>query len=285
MENRATTLDEYRRTINRLTEYINNNLGENIDIGMLAEESGFSTWHFHRITRAFLGEPLWSYIVRMRLETAARLLRYSGMTVAEIAYSVGYDVPSSLSKAFRQLYGISPNGYRKCKNYSIMKPSQINTDLKIEQEIRNVADANIIYIRLTGEYSSLDFPGTWTKMWPYLGENGLGNSCPDYICVYYDDPKVTEPGKLRTDVCFTTPRALPEKGGIGSRVLKGGKFAVFTYTGPYANLGSVYDTVYGKMLPEAGLRIRNEAGYEKYVNDPEKTTPDKFVTEIYVPVE
>ena len=285
MENRPKTTEDYRRTINRLTEYIADNLGEQIDVGMLAGESGFSMWHFHRITRAFLGEPLWAYIVRVRLETAARLLRYSDMTVAEVAYRVGYDVPSSLSKAFRQLYGISPNQYRKCKNFSIMKPLQMNPDLEIGMDIRNVEDADIVYIRLTGEYSTLDFPGTWQKMWPYLGQHGLGDWCPDYICIYFDDPKVTEPGKLRTDVCFTTPHTLPARGEIGSRLLKGGKFAVFRYTGPYSDLGSVYDTVYAHLLPEAGLTITDEPGYEKYVNNPEETTPDKYITEIYVPVE
>ena len=285
MENRPATKEEYLRTINRLTEYINNHLGDEIDVGVLAAESGFSAWHFHRITRAFLGEPVWAYIIRMRLETAARLLRYSDMTVSDVAYRVGYDVPSSLSKAFRQAYGISPNQYRKCKNFSIMKPMQVNPGLTIETEVREVSDTDIIYIRLTGRYDTLDFPGTWQRMRPYLAENDLGDWCPDWICIYYDDPKVTEPSKLRTDVCYTTPRALPGKGERGSRVLRGGRFAVFRYVGPYSNLGSVYDTVYGKLLPESGLRIKDEPAYEKYVNDPVGTTPDKYATEIYIPVE
>lgn len=285
MAERPATTEEYRRTVNRLREYIDTHLGEQIDVGMLAAESGFSPWHFHRITRAFLGEPLWSYIVRVRLESAARLLRHTDMTVSEIAYRIGYDVPSSLSKAFRQSYGISPNQYRKCKNFSIMKPMQVNPELDISMDVRTVPDSDMIYVRLSGEYSSLDYCGAWNRMRPYLHENGLREWCPDYICIYFDDPKVTEPGKLRTDVCFTTPHTLPARGEIGSRLLKGGKFAVFRYTGPYSDLGSVYDTVYAHLLPEAGLTITDEPGYEKYVNNPEETTPDKYITEIYVPVE
>lgn len=285
MAERPTTKDEYRRRINRLTEYINDHLGEQIDVGMLASESGFSMWHFHRITRAFLGEPLWAYIVRMRLENAARLLRHSELTVSEIAYRVGYDVPSSLSKAFRQTYGISPSQYRKSKNFSIMRPMQVNPDLDISMEVRHVEDCDIIYIRLTGAYGTLDYPGTWRRLWPYLLENGITDWCPDFICVFYDDPKVTEPSRLRTDVCFTTPRPLPEKGEIGSRTLRGDKYAVFSYTGPYANLGSVYDTIYSKLIPEAGLTIKDDPGYEKYVNNPEETTPEKYLTQIYIPIE
>lgn len=62
--------------------------------------------------RAFLREPIGTYIIRTRVETAARLLRYSDMSIGDIAYRIGYNVPSSLSKVFRQFYGISPNDYR-----------------------------------------------------------------------------------------------------------------------------------------------------------------------------
>lgn len=54
MEQKLTTKEEYLKRINVIVEYINNHLDENIDLGMLAEMSGFSPWHFHRIVRAFL---------------------------------------------------------------------------------------------------------------------------------------------------------------------------------------------------------------------------------------
>ena len=121
MQQRTSTTEEYQRQINIIKDYINNNLDKPINLSELAEISHFSPWHFHRITRAFLGEPIGSYIVRIRLETAAKLLRYTDMSVSEIAYKVGYDVPTSLSKAFRQQYGISPIDYRTNKEYTIMK--------------------------------------------------------------------------------------------------------------------------------------------------------------------
>ena len=115
MEQKLSTKEEYVKRINVIVEYINNHLGENIDLGILSEMSGFSPWHFHRIVRAFLGEPIGAFITRMRVETAARLLRYSELPVQDIAFRVGYDVRSSLSKSVRLFYGISPNQYRKNK--------------------------------------------------------------------------------------------------------------------------------------------------------------------------
>ena len=157
MEQKLSTKEEYVKRINVIVEYINNHLGENIDLGILSEMSGFSPWHFHRIVRAFLGEPIGAFITRMRVETAARLLRYSELPVQDIAFRVGYDVPSSLSKSFRLFYGISPNQYRKNKNYTIMKPIELRPDLPLEIEEKVLAPQQVIYVRLAGAYVNLDY--------------------------------------------------------------------------------------------------------------------------------
>lgn len=40
--------------------------------------------------KAFLGEPIGTFIVRTRTEAAARLLRYSSTSISDIAYRIGY---------------------------------------------------------------------------------------------------------------------------------------------------------------------------------------------------
>lgn len=109
MEQKLTTKEEYLKRINVIVEYINNHLDENIDLGMLAEMSGFSPWHFHRIVRAFLGEPVGAFITRVRVETALAcyaipicpcriLLIGSGMTCLLLCRKV-----SSNSMVFRRM--------------------------------------------------------------------------------------------------------------------------------------------------------------------------------------
>ena len=159
MQQKLSTAEEYSRRINVVIEYINNHLEEEISLDKLAGLSNFSSYHFHRITHAILGEPIGAFITRMRVETAARLLRYSDMPIREIAYKVGYDVPSSLSKAFKSFYGISPNDYRNNKTYSIMKPIQVNLDLKLEQRVETLKPMQVIYIHCQGEYKKVDYCG------------------------------------------------------------------------------------------------------------------------------
>lgn len=285
MQQRESTKEEYLQRINILVEYINNHLGENIDLNLLAELSCFSPFHFHRIVKAFLGEPIWTFIVRTRAEAAARLLRYTDMSVEEIAYHVGYNAPSSLSKIFKQLYGISPIEYRNNKDYSIMRTTDVRTDLDISVKVEERPARQLIYIRLTGLYETLDFTGTWGRLYQYLGELNISPCGSEHVAIYPDDPKVTEPSKLRTELCLTVSEPVPPKGEIGVKELPGGKFAVFRYKGTYQHLGSVYDTIYNRMLPEQGFKLRHAFGYEVYLNHPANTAPEELLTEICIPVQ
>jgi AraC family transcriptional regulator len=286
MEIKSSTREEYLKRVNIVVDYINNHLDEELDLQKLAEMSNLSTYHFHRIMKAFLGEPLGAYIIRVRLETAVRLLRYTDLPVEQIAYSVGYEMPSSLSKSFKQFYDITPQEYRNNKNFVIMKPVQLNPDLKLKSpKVIELETKKAIYIRLNGAYSELDFCGTWGRLWAYVKEQKLFSAGIEHISIYHDDPKVTTSEKLRTDVCLVLPKPAEPKGEIGVKEIAGGKYAVFLYQGPYTNLRIVYDTIFAQWLPGSGYELRNAPLFEKYVNDPSRTEEAKLKTEIYIPLQ
>jgi len=286
MQQRTSTIEEYRKQITIIIEYINNHLDEAVDLTKLAEISHFSPYHFHRITRAFMGEPIGAYIIRVRLETAAKLIRYTDLPVSEIAYRVGYDIPASLSKAFKQQYGISPIEYRNNKDFTIMKTEKKDIQLKIKgPKLMDITSKQAIYINFSGQYGSLDFGGTWQRLWHFVKEHKLFSAGMEHIAIYHDDPKVTESDKLRTDICLTIKKEMKPQGDIGVKEIKGGRFARFLYQGVYNNLDAVYDTIYLQLLPENNLKLRDYHCFEKYLNHPDKTKPEKLKTEIYIPIE
>lgn len=139
------------------------------------ELSAFSPYHFHRIVSAMLGEPIGEFIVRTRIETAARLLRYTDVPVAEIAYRVGYDTPSSLSKAFRRFFGISPKMYRITKNRPMMNSNfQPDAEIRLSKpKIREIPVKTVAYIRAQGNYSEVDYGSYFTRLWSYVKEHKL----------------------------------------------------------------------------------------------------------------
>jgi transcriptional regulator GlxA family with amidase domain len=79
----------------------------------LAARAGMSKSSFSSRFTEVVGEPPHAYVARVRMQRAARLLRESRRTLAEIATAVGYDSESSFSRVFKKQFGSSPGAYRR----------------------------------------------------------------------------------------------------------------------------------------------------------------------------
>jgi AraC family transcriptional regulator len=295
---REETADIYRYRIAAAIEYVKQHLDEELELADIAGVAHFSPFHFHRIFRAFEGEPLGSYITRLRVEQAARLLRESDLPVEAIAYNVGFGVPSSLSKAFRQLYNITPSEYRSNKTINIMKTPQTDRSIKLKApKIVELEPKTAICVSFTGDYNQLDYSGAFSKLWAMVKKQGLYSAGIEHIGIFHDDPKVTERSKLRTDICLAVAKPAHEEGDISVKTIAGGSYAVFTHIGPYNEVGEIYDAIYSEWVPanctcgdececgdECKCALRDEPVFEKYVNNPERTAPEKLKTEIYIPI-
>lgn len=104
---KSDTEEKYLQQVNRVIDYINSHLNEPLRVETLAREVCLSEYHFHRIMRAYLHEPLATYIARQRVERAVMYLQMKNIRLAQVAEMVGYETPQSLSKAFKQFFGIS----------------------------------------------------------------------------------------------------------------------------------------------------------------------------------
>lgn len=288
MKNKPTTTDDYQRRINRAVEYIRLHLSEEIDLKTLAAISAFSPYHFHRILTAYLGEPVGEFIVRTRLETAARLLRYTELSVSEIAYRVGYDTPSSLSKAFRKSFGISPRTFKTNKTFPAMiekgQPEEPQGRLS-KPKILEVPEKTAAYLRAQGNYSAVDYGTCFLRLWEYVKTHKLFSAGIEHIVVYHNDPDISQDGDLRCDVCLVLPKGPSAEGEIGVKRIGGGRYAVFRYTGPYSGLGWAYHRICGEWLAQSGCTLRDAPCFEKYLNRADRVPPEKLKTEIYLPLE
>src|SRR5215471_3725221 len=104
---------EYSQRIDRVIDYLRDNLDRQIKLEELARVACFSEFHFHRIFGAISGETLNNFTNRLRLEKAARLLRYSDQSVTDIALDCGFSSSATFSRAFRSGYDTSPSQFRK----------------------------------------------------------------------------------------------------------------------------------------------------------------------------
>ena len=278
------TYNDYVQRINKVVAYINNHLDETLDLKTLANEAALSDFHFHRIFKALKGEAIGGYITRLRLEATARLLRYTALTIEEIAFNIGYETPASLSKAFKKQYGISPTEYRTNKDTYIMKKEIINPDLALKApKIVTLEPKNLIYVALTGAYGSLDYGKAYEQLWAVIKAQKLFTKGIEPICISYDDPKITEGSLQRSDVCLAIHKPATPQDEVSCKTLAGGKYAVFFYQGSYKNLSQVYDTAV-RWVIEHQYTLREEPFFEKYLNDARRTPKEKLKTEIYIPI-
>ena len=278
------TYNDYIQRINKVVAYINNHLDETLDLKTLANEAALSDFHFHRIFKALKGEAIGGYITRLRLEATARLLRYTALTIEEIAFNIGYETPASLSKAFKKQYGISPTEYRTNKDTYIMKKEIINPDLALKApKIVTLEPKNLIYVALTGAYGSLDYGKAYEQLWAVIKAQKLFTKGIESICISYDDPKITEGSLQRSDVCLAIHKLATPQDEVSCKTLAGGKYAVFFYQGSYENLSQVYDTAV-RWVIDHEYTLREEPFFEKYLNDARRTPKEKLKTEIYIPI-
>lgn len=68
------TAREYEKRINRVIDYINDNIDGDLSLQVLARVAMFSPFHFHRIFKGIVNEPVYDYIKRLRLEKGANIL-------------------------------------------------------------------------------------------------------------------------------------------------------------------------------------------------------------------
>ena len=281
---RTITYNDYIQRINKVVAYINDHLDAPLDLKTLAEVAALSEFHFHRVFKALKGETIGAHITRLRLEATARLLRYTPLPIEEIAFNIGYETPASLSKAFKNQYGITPSEYRTNKDIYIMKKEIINPDLALKApKIIELEPKNLIYVALTGKYGTLDYGKAYEQLWAVVKSQKLFTKGIESICVSYDDPKITEASLQRSEVSLAIHKPAHPEGEVSCKTLAGGKYAVFFYQGSYSHLSAVYDAAM-RWVIDSEYEVREEPTFEKYLNDSRRTPEEKLKTEVYISI-
>lgn len=70
-----------------------------------------SHMHFIRKVRQLTGKTPSELLKSFRMKRAKDLLAQQKVTISEVAYQVGYDLPNSFSRVFRQEFGMTPTQY------------------------------------------------------------------------------------------------------------------------------------------------------------------------------
>lgn len=88
-------------------------------VAELAKLAGASRAAFARLFFAATGTSPQRFLRARRLQRAAQLLQTTDETLSHIAAQVGYESEFSLSRAFKQRFGVSPARYREQASFTI----------------------------------------------------------------------------------------------------------------------------------------------------------------------
>lgn len=99
--------------IDRILEYVARHCDGPLAQPEVARAAGMSTSRFRLFFKETTGWGFSDYLRDLRLERAARLLRETSESIAEVAYRTGFADQSHLQRLFKGKYSISPLAYRK----------------------------------------------------------------------------------------------------------------------------------------------------------------------------
>jgi len=104
------------RIVRQIINYIDENLEQDLSLGMLANQVSLSPGYLAVLLKKHLGTNHSKYITQRRLERAKQLLKHTDKRIGEIAEMVGYSDVRYFNKVFKQNIGCKPSDYRK-KNH------------------------------------------------------------------------------------------------------------------------------------------------------------------------
>lgn len=98
--------------IRQAVQFMENRYSQRTSILDIAQAVGLDRTYLSGLFKERYGMSLQSFFLEYRMNRAAELLQNPGLSVSEVAHSVGYTDPLLFSKMFKRVTGVSPKGSR-----------------------------------------------------------------------------------------------------------------------------------------------------------------------------
>ncbi|WP_238918634.1 AraC family transcriptional regulator [Clostridium sp. YIM B02555] len=102
---------EIVNAVQRMQDYIEDHIFEEITLNDLSKAAGYSQWHSARIFKKLLNKSPFEYIRALRLSKAALVLRDEHPRVVDVAFDFVFSSHEGFTKAFSKQFGIAPRKY------------------------------------------------------------------------------------------------------------------------------------------------------------------------------
>ncbi|QMV03247.1 helix-turn-helix domain-containing protein [Devosia sp. D6-9] len=259
----------YQARMQRVLDYVDTHLDDELDLATLSQVAAFSKFHFHRQFSATFGLSVHRYVQLVRLKRASQALACGGTpSVTSIAMDAGYDAPDAFARAFRQRLAQSPSAFRKSPDWSSWlsafgpldnardKAMQIIFE-KNDVTILNMPDIPVAILAHRGDRAkfreSADRFRAWCKAAGLSPETGRSS-----FMVFRSEREPAAPEDYSVDLCVGTDRSIgTEDAPMKAGTIPGGRCAVLRYPGNSTNLEPAALYLYREWLPQSGEEARD----------------------------
>lgn len=269
---------DYRQALERAVVYIEAHLGEDLRVEEVARAAGYSYYHLTRQFSAVLGESVGSYIKKRRLADAAKRLLYTDGRIIDIAVDHGFESSEAFSRAFKAVYQVSPQVYRRNRLDTFVGAKARLDGGLLDHLVRNVTVHPKIVVLpeirvagLRGETTLRDnrLPALWARANAMVeqipdrvpGARGIGicEACGENtLYTMHDDVVFSEVAGVEV----SSFRGLPEP--FAAKTLPGGRYAVFTHRGSLSRLQQTYQYIWGTWALNTPEELDMREDFEVY---------------------
>jgi AraC family transcriptional regulator len=290
-----TGTELYIRRINAVIDYIETHLEEKLNLDELSRVAQFSKYHFHRIFTAFMGESLYSFITRLRVERAAAVLPNSSAKITDIAFNLGFEDSATFARAFKKHFGVPASRWKKDRNSKIHQAShalseyyelKLNTGkdelVSCEIEKLQLPATELFYIRHRGPYAKdyRLFASLHRRLLDALRRQAVEwNQERGFYVIYHDPLGITADERLRISYGVEAASSGPDRLTITANPYLFCRFVLANH-----EYGGAWTTVYRHILPQKGLQPADGYCFEHYFADCYDPATGKTSLSIAVPV-
>lgn len=98
--------------VNQSVAFIQKNYMNDIDMGSLASDMGFSSAYLTKLFKKYAGKTPVKLLTEIRIHHAKKLLLETDQSIQEVGINVGYPDQFHFSKTFRKIVGMNPSAFR-----------------------------------------------------------------------------------------------------------------------------------------------------------------------------
>ncbi len=282
--------NHYEAFANHISEYVQTHLDQEIAIDDLSEKIGISKYHLNRLFQATTGFQLGEFIQRRRLLHAYSLLAAGECSVIDASLAIGYESHSAFSRAFLKAFGCKPNEVKIGAECLWKTPNTLKNiskrDLGLQPEIVDLPARKCWGLYGQG-FKNNSFKSLGDALFDELGKRLQSINYDDYfsaaVGVALESPWQGDQTASRYFAGVLNEH-LPMNLGLDEYCWAPGKWARFQYTGAYGLMWQIISRIYaGWVIPE-GIRLKDDAIVQVYLNSPKSTPESELVTDLYFPL-